>query len=197
MAYARLRRHLSLAERPIRVYDLIQQLAVIDDDVLDLLQVDTIELGRAFAGERHVGRIRCCRMGRPARFRFGRIRSWPMVVGTCRRQMAGRWGHRCTIYFEQTYHPFGDTDDLDHIPEAMEIAMWTAVKTPPGPLAAGPDGAVRLREGARQLRAETDRAILGLFGGNLLEMGQGCTGWNRSSCCWRVNPHGRMRSWIG
>ncbi|HID20926.1 MAG TPA: methyltransferase, partial [Planctomycetaceae bacterium] len=30
----------------------------------------------------------------------------------------------------------------------------------------------RLREGARQLRESTDRAIIGLFGGNLLEIGQ-------------------------
>ena len=36
----------------------------------------------------------------------------------------------------------------------------------------GPDREQRLAEGARRLRAQTDRAILGLFGGNLLEMGQ-------------------------
>jgi uroporphyrinogen decarboxylase len=51
IAYARLRRHLSLPERPIRVYDIIQQLAILDDDVLDRFGIDTIELGRAFALE--------------------------------------------------------------------------------------------------------------------------------------------------
>ena len=34
---------------PVRVYDIQQQLAVLDDDVLDRFGVDTIELGRGFA----------------------------------------------------------------------------------------------------------------------------------------------------
>ncbi len=34
MAYAKLRQHLGLPPRPIRVYDAIQQLAVVDEDVL-------------------------------------------------------------------------------------------------------------------------------------------------------------------
>ena len=44
--------------------------------------------------------------------------------------------------------------------------------SPSGPLAAGPGGRNLLAEGARKLRETTDRAILGLFGGNLLEIGQ-------------------------
>ncbi|MFV2069339.1 MAG: uroporphyrinogen decarboxylase family protein, partial [Pirellulales bacterium] len=53
-----------------------------------------------------------------------------------------------------------------------EESMWTGVAAPPGPLVAGPDGKQKLRDGAEQLRKGTDRAIIGLFGGNLLEMGQ-------------------------
>ena len=51
MAYARLRKHLGLPEHPIRVYDPVQQLAVVDEDVLSRFGVDTIELGQAFARE--------------------------------------------------------------------------------------------------------------------------------------------------
>ena len=51
IAYAKLRRALGLPERPIRVYDPIQQLAIVDEDVLDRFRVDTIELGRGFALE--------------------------------------------------------------------------------------------------------------------------------------------------
>ena len=46
------------------------------------------------------------------------------------------------------------------------------MQSPPGPLVAGPDGQHVLAEGARKLRSKTDRAIIGLFGGNLLEIGQ-------------------------
>ncbi|MFH1068627.1 MAG: methyltransferase, partial [Candidatus Glassbacteria bacterium] len=41
IAYSRLRRHLGLPELPLRVYDPVQQLAVVDQDVLDLFGVDT------------------------------------------------------------------------------------------------------------------------------------------------------------
>src|SRR5512137_877358 len=51
IAYARLRDTLGLPKRPIRVYDPVQQLAIVDPDVLDLFGVDTIELGRGFALE--------------------------------------------------------------------------------------------------------------------------------------------------
>jgi uroporphyrinogen decarboxylase len=51
IAYAKLRDHLGLPKRPLRVYDPIQQLAAVDEDVLERFSVDTIELGRAFALE--------------------------------------------------------------------------------------------------------------------------------------------------
>src|SRR5208283_3569292 len=78
------------------------------------------------------------------------------------------------LYFEQTNYPFIDGDDLAGIPRAFEESMWTSgvLSAPPGPAGAGPDGPRRLAEGARRLRASTDRAIIGLFGGNLLEAGQ-------------------------
>ena len=49
IAYPRLRAALGLPPRTVRVYDLIQQLAIIDEDVLERFGVDTIELGRGFA----------------------------------------------------------------------------------------------------------------------------------------------------
>ena len=49
IAYRRLRSHLGLAPRTTRVYDIVMQLALVDDDVLDRFGVDTIELGRGFS----------------------------------------------------------------------------------------------------------------------------------------------------
>ena len=62
IAYARLRDYLGLPKRPIRVYDPVQQLAIVDPDVLDLFGVDTIEMGRGFAtGRQVVGRVGAAR----------------------------------------------------------------------------------------------------------------------------------------
>ena len=71
------------------------------------------------------------------------------------------------LYFEQSWYPFFDGDDLDAIPEALEESMWTQVSSPPGPV---PER--DLADGARILRERSSRAIIGLFGGNLLETGQ-------------------------
>ena len=49
IVYPRLRELLGLPAKPVRVYDPIQQLAVVDEDVLDRFGIDTIELGRGFA----------------------------------------------------------------------------------------------------------------------------------------------------
>ena len=45
IAYSKLRKYW-LEPRPILVYDIQQQLAIVDNDVLDRFEVDTIELGR-------------------------------------------------------------------------------------------------------------------------------------------------------
>jgi uroporphyrinogen decarboxylase len=49
IAYPRLRASLGLEPKPVRVYDIQQQLAIVHEDVLDRFGVNTIELGRAFA----------------------------------------------------------------------------------------------------------------------------------------------------
>ncbi len=174
IAYAKLRRHLGLPERPVRVYDVIQQMAVVDQDVLDLFQIDTIELGRAFALEDEHWTDWELPDGTPCQ-----VPVWAKPV-----KQQGRWvllsksgtpiGHMPpgVLYFEQCHYPLAESGDLSRLSEAMEECIWTAVSAPPGPLAAGEAGQLVLAEGARRLRAQTDRAIIALFGGNLLEMGQ-------------------------
>ncbi len=174
IAYAQLRQRLGLEPRPVRVYDPIQQLAIIDEDVLDLFHVDTIELGRGFALEDEHWVDWTLPDGSPCQ----------MPAWAAPERIDGEWilkNHEGlvvgrmpdgAIYFEQCHWPYLEQDDFDRLPEALEETIWVAVKSPPGPLAAGPDGARRLAEGARQLRQRTDRAVIGLFGGNLLEVGQ-------------------------
>jgi uroporphyrinogen decarboxylase len=175
MAYARLRDHLGLPKKPIRVYDPVQQLAIVDEDVLQRFRVDTIELGRAFALEDNWWSEWTLPDGTPCL----------MPVWAKPERIEGEWVIRSSqtkrvitrmpdgvIYFEQTHWPFAEADNLDRLQEELSESMWTAIASPPGPIIAGQDGMKLFREGARRLRQQTDRAIIGLFGGNLLEMGQ-------------------------
>lgn len=174
IAYNRLRKQLGYPDKPIRVYDPIQQLAIVDDDILDRFNVDTIELGRGFALEDEhwvdwtLPDGTACRMpawAAPERVDDG----WILRSHTGRPLAKMPDG---ALYFEQTYYPFAEQSDLQAIPEALNECMWAGIASPPGPLVNGPEGRIAFTQGAKQLRASTDRAILGLFGGNLLEVGQ-------------------------
>lgn len=174
IAYAKLRKHLGLAPKPIRVYDPIQQLAIVDEDVLERFGVDTIELGRAFAlddenwADWTLPDSTPCQM--PAWVKPER-ENGDWIIRSATGRVLARMAEGAQ-YFSQTYYPFIDGADLTKLSQAMEESMWTSIASPPGPLVSGPDGDRRLAEGAKRLRQQTDRAILGLFGGNLLEIGQ-------------------------
>ncbi|HLA40676.1 MAG TPA: uroporphyrinogen decarboxylase family protein [Candidatus Glassbacteria bacterium] len=175
IAYHKLRRYLGLPERPIRVYDPVQQLAVVDDDVLDLFGVDTVELGRGFALD------------------DGDWTDWTLPDGTAclmpkwaaPEREDGGWLIRSAsgrvvgkmpdgaLYFEQCYYSLADQPEQYSLEDALQENLWSVAASPPGPLVDGPGGRERMREGARRLRKSTDRAIIGLFGGNLVEQGQG------------------------
>ncbi|MBI2435430.1 MAG: methyltransferase [Candidatus Hydrogenedentes bacterium] len=174
IAYARLREHLGLPKKTIRVYDPVQQLAIIDDDILDRFGVDTIELGRAFALDDRDWADWTLPDATPCQ-----MPAWALPERETDRWVIRSQSGRVlaimpdgALYFEQAYYPYLEHEDLDDIPGAMNECMWCAVASPPGPLAAGPEGLKRLKAGAQKLRASTDKAIIGLFGGNTLEMGQ-------------------------
>jgi uroporphyrinogen decarboxylase len=76
------------------------------------------------------------------------------------------------LNFAQCYWPYAEHDDFNRLPEALAESMWYGIPPPPGPLVAGPEGPRQLAAGAKTLRARTDRAIIALFGGSLLETGQ-------------------------
>jgi uroporphyrinogen decarboxylase len=50
--------------------------------------------------------------------------------------------------------------------------MWCSMGIPPAPAGFDEEGLKLMEENARQLRVKTDRAIYGIFGGNLMEIGQ-------------------------
>jgi uroporphyrinogen decarboxylase len=168
IAYPKLRELLGLPKRPTRVFDVIQQLAIVDEDVLDRFGVDTIELGRGFAQEDRHWKPWCLPDGSECL-----IPAWTDV-----RQEGEDWvlysPHEIpmgiqkagSLYFEQIHWPYldGVPDELSGLPDVMPDVMWT--------LPAPPEPGADLAAGARKLRESTDRAIVAIFGGNLMEWGQ-------------------------
>src|SRR5258708_24880216 len=118
MAYTRLRGPLGLPKKPIRVYDPIQQLAIVDEDVLQRFRVDTIEQGRAFALEDKYWTEWILPDGTPCLMPVWAkperengdwvLRSKPGRRGIARMPQ-GVW------YFEQTHFPFLEHEAIERI----------------------------------------------------------------------------------
>jgi uroporphyrinogen decarboxylase len=174
MAYARLRKFLELEEKPIRVFDPVQQLAMVDEDVLERFEVDTIDLGRGFALDDADWVDWVLPDGTPCQMPCWALperRKDEWVIRSRNGTVIARMPDG-VFYFEQCYFPFSEEGGPRTIAEAMDNCSWTAITAPPGPLIEGPNGLTLLAEGARKLRGNTERAIVWSFGGNLFEMGQ-------------------------
>lgn len=172
VAYGKLRRYLELPQRPIRVYDMIQQLAVVDDDVLDLFGIDTIELGRGFSQNEGAWKPWTLPDGSECLIpSYVDVRrdgdTWYLFSPTGRAVGVQRKG---MLYFDQIYWPYleGVPEDLSDLDTMLTDIMWS-ISTPPNLSLVGLD---ELRERAKSLRESTDRAIIGLFGGNVVEIPQ-------------------------
>ena len=170
IAYAKLRDYLGLPRRIIRVYDPIQQLAIVDEDVLEKFGVDVLDLGRGFALDEESWADWILPDGTPCK-----MPAWALPEKADERWVFRSKSGRViahmpkgALYFEQTYFPFADEKGPTTIREGMQESMWNAVGGPPGPRV----NQEQLHEGAKRLRQKTDKAILGGFGGNLLETGQ-------------------------
>ncbi len=171
--YRKVRQYAGLPERPIKVYDMVQQLAIIDEDALDLFGVDTIELGRGFSLRDDDWKPWTLADGSecliPAYIDVRRDSdNWILYGGSPTRPVGIQ--KPGMDFFDQIYWPYleGIPEDLSNLSDAVGNMMWA---TPSPPNQAEVD-TTTLNEGARKLRQSTDRAIIGLFGGNMFEIPQ-------------------------
>ncbi|MEI6875107.1 MAG: uroporphyrinogen decarboxylase family protein [Spirochaetota bacterium] len=172
IGYSRLRKALGLARKPIRVFDVVQQLAVVDEDVLDRFGVDTVEMGRGFSRDDADWKEWTLPDGTPCLVPVWvdlrkEGQDWWLFNGEGRKTGVQKSG---SLYFDQVYWPYaeGIPDDLGGLEKAIGSMMWSTASPPH----VGRLGIDALAKGAAAFRASTDRAIVFLFGGNFYEMGQ-------------------------
>jgi len=178
MAYARLKRHLGITSGDIYVYDMSQQLAIVEPEILDLFSIDTIEMGRGFLIEDEEWKEWVLPDGAPCKIPIyiqieERSGDWYLLAKDGRDLAVQKKG---SPFMEHIHFPMAErefeSDDFDDLAEQFNYSMWTGVATPSGHLALDDKGVHELAAGARKLRESTDRAIIGLFGGNMFEIPQ-------------------------
>ena len=178
IAYARLKKYLGVSSGDIYVYDVPQQLAIVEPEILDIFGVDTIELGRAFLTDDADWKEWVLPDGTPCKIpeyinMEERSGDWYLLAEDGRDLAVQKQG---SPFMEHIHFPMEErdfeTDNFDDLAEQFAYSMWTGVPTPGGHLAPDEKGLRKLAAGAKKLRESTDRAIIGLFGGNMFEIPQ-------------------------
>ena len=178
IAYAKLKKKLGIDTGDIYVYDMIQQLAIVEPEVMDAVGADVIELGRAFLHQSSDWQDWVLPDGTPCKIPAflhveRRGADWHLLSDNGQDLAVQKEG---CLYFEQTFWPWlnaqPDEQDFSDLPDAFANSMWTAVAAPGGHIPLTEAGLQELQSAAASLRESTDRAIMGLFGGNLFEVPQ-------------------------
>lgn len=175
-AYKRLREYLGLKPSKLYVYDFIQQLALVEDDVLDIVGADVVEIGHNFYKDEDYWQDWELQDGTPCKIPAF-INVEETDEGSVVRDDDGDViciQKKGCLYFEQTYFPLAESNDcnFDNLADYFKKIMWMKIGVPPAPADFSDDGLKIWEKTARELRGSTDRAIYGTFGGNLVETGQ-------------------------
>jgi uroporphyrinogen decarboxylase len=176
IAYNNLKSHLGMTGGHTRVYDVVQQLAQPEEDILDRFQIDAVDLGRTFntadTDWYDITVSNGSKAQYPSWFHPTKQDDGSWNVYDTENDLIARMPEGAT-FFDGTYFPFidGYPDDLSELPKAMSKILWSALVHSPWDSANETDFWTRLRENTQQLRASTDRAIMIVVGCNLFEWG--------------------------
>jgi uroporphyrinogen decarboxylase len=176
IAYGKLKTHLGLVHGATRVYDVVQQLAQPEDEVLDRFCVDVADIGRAFNTDETAWRPTVLADGQaayyPAWFHPEPQPDGSFVARTMDGIDIARMPAGAT-FFDQTYFPYvnGYPSDFHDLSTEMGRILWAALVHSPWDHAGDPGFWDALRARAIELRQTSDRALMIVVGCNLFEWG--------------------------
>jgi uroporphyrinogen decarboxylase len=157
---------------------MVQQLAVVDEDVLERFSVDTIEMGRGFLLDDKDWKDWVLPDGTACQVPYylnveKHGEHWYLLADDGQRLGIQKKG---CLYFEQIYYPLEKRpiqhDDFTDLEEVLGRNVWSGTPHPGAHLPLDDAGLAEMAQRARQLRESTDRAIIGLFGANMFEIPQ-------------------------
>ncbi|HHJ10343.1 MAG TPA: methyltransferase [Bacteroidetes bacterium] len=176
IAYSNLINYLGYRDLPVRVYDVVQQLAEPDEKLLDLFEIDVIDVGRAYNTDPNRWYDMHLSNGAPAQYPVW-FRPEQKPDGSWKAfDKTGRYIARMPAggtFFDQVYFPYYDGYPASYkdLAEIMDTAMWGAFPTAPWDRAREEDFWPNLRKTCIDLKKNTDRALMLGAGCNLFEWG--------------------------
>lgn len=176
IAYNNLKKHLGMTKGQTRIFDVVQQVAQPEMEILDKFGVDVIDIGRAFNEKDedwHEVVLADGSIGHyPNWFHPEKQPNGDYLVHDKEGTLIAKMPVGAT-FFDQTYFPYvedypDDYSDLDH---QMGKVLWSALVHSPWDHAGDKDFYKTLREKTLKLRESTDRALMITCGCNLFEWG--------------------------
>ena len=180
IAYNRLKKYLGMKNTETKVYDIYQQLAEPEEAIMKIMGADVVQLHRyrpAFGidiANWKPGKLMDgsdCLVPRD----FNPVENSRGDLDVIKDDKVIARMPKGGYYFDPMYHPYANVKsmgDIDKIP-VSEITH---------------EELSYLREKAKELYEKTDYAILGSFGGNILEAGQSDWGYERFFIEMALNP---------
>jgi uroporphyrinogen decarboxylase len=177
IAYYNLKTHLGITTGLTRVYDVVQQLAQPEDEIIARFGVDVLDVGRMFNTRDEDWYDVMLPTGQPVQFP-----DWFRP----QRNSGGGWDayapdgtliatmpNKIATFFDQTYFPYldGYPAVYSRLADEMPKIHWAGLAHSPWDHASEPDFWQLLREKALNLRQNTDKALMIIAGCNLFEWG--------------------------
>lgn len=175
MGYNKLKRALGVEGGHTRIYDVVQQLAQPEMEVLDALGCDVLDIGRTFNTSDDDWYDIALPDGTTAQYPQW-FRPLKREDGAWEVERNGEVIARMPpdgAFFDQTYFPYGDgyPGSYNNLDEAMDMVLWQALVHSPWDNASDPDFWTKLRGNTLRLRESTDKALMIVCGCNLFEWG--------------------------
>jgi len=175
MGYNYLKKALGMNGGHTRIYDVVQQLAQPEDEVLDALGVDVMDIGRVFNTSDADWYDITLADGSAAQYPVW-FRPVLRKDGSYEVEQNGLVIARMPpggAFFDQTHFPYldGYPSDFSDLPSAMNKVLWSALVHSPWDHAAEENFWDDLRAKALRLRQTTDKALMIVCGCNLFEWG--------------------------
>jgi uroporphyrinogen decarboxylase len=176
LAYNELKRYLGVDESTTKIYDMVQQLALVEEWYLDRFQIDSVDLARTFANDSKDWIEWNLPDGSPAlRPAWVDIRregeDWVCYNGD--NLEVGRMTPNL-VYFTQTNYPLMGIEnaDVSDLRRYMGETIWGHVADPAWRHGAEENFPQLLRDNLLKFQAENDYATMFAIGGNFFEYGQ-------------------------
>jgi uroporphyrinogen decarboxylase len=176
IAYANFKRYLGISAGHTRVYDVVQQLAQPEDEILDHFHIDALDIGRTFNNLDQDWR----EFTLPGNLEM-QVPTWFNPV----QQPDGSWSAydsdgvqlalmpQGATFYDQTCFPYidGYPDSYSDLDYWMGKVHWSGLAHSPWDHASEGDFWTQLRQRTLALRQSSDRALVIVAGCNLFEWG--------------------------